>query len=218
MKTSIILPTYCPDEQVHGYLMDFIQSLSDSTNRNDYEFIVVENGSRTPELQKLADRYIHYREPIGYARAVNIGLALATGEYIVIMNNDLRIPRGWLRTMIAQYEGGILAPIDFPYPHVVSNPILEDSHWFSMVMMDRATFTKVGYLDQQLPYRFHDQDYTIRTKKLGLPVRQTTSVQVQHINSATYAKMGRNEDLEERQIMINRYGVAHFHEYVAKNR
>lgn len=209
-KISIILPNYCPDQQVAEYLTKFIISLMNNTPM-PYQLIVVENGSHTPKLKEAADIYIHKYDAIGYARAVNIGLAIADGDIFVIMNNDLEVPPNWLKTMLGQYEGGTLAPIDHP---IQIEGLIEDSHWFSMIMFDRKTFNKVGYLDESLPYRFHDQDYSIRVKKAGLPVRQTADVVVSHINSATYSKMGRNEDPAEREEMIRRYGVAHFHEYV----
>lgn len=207
---SIILPNYCPDPQVAEYLTKFLNTFLANTPM-PYQLVVVENGSHTPALSDISHIYIHKKDPIGYARAVNIGLAIADGDIFVIMNNDLEVPPDWLKTMLKQYEGGILAPVDHP---MEVEGIIEDSHWFSMVMLDRETFNKVGYLDESLPYRFHDQDYTIRTKIKGLPVRQTADVVVSHVNSATYAKMGRNEDPKEREEMIRRYDVAHFHEYI----
>lgn len=209
-KVSIILPNFCPDKEVAGYLTKFIVSLSQNTTM-EYQLIVVENGSHTPKLSEIADIYIHKPMPIGYARAVNIGLSIADGEIFVIMNNDLEVPPNWLETMLKQYENGTLAPVDHVLPF---EGIIQDSHWFSMVMINRETFTKVGYLDESLPYRFHDQDYSIRVKMAGFPVRQTASVVVNHINSATYAKMNRNEDPQEQEEMIRRYGVSHFNDYI----
>ena len=80
--------------------------------------------------------------------------------------------------------------------------------------MDRATFTRVGYLDELINYRFHDQDYSIRVKKAGLPVRRTGKVVVQHENSATYKKMNRNEDPAEAEIMMERHGAKTFGDWI----
>lgn len=206
---SIILPNYCPDNEVTEHLKLFMESLIANTPK-PFQLIVIENGSETQFLKDYADIYIHKDKPMGYARAVNLGLAAADGDFLIIMNNDLIVPQRWLETMIEDYEDGTLAPIDMPG----SPQIFEDSHWFSLVMMDRKTFTKIGYLDEQINYRFHDQDYSIRVKKAGLHVRQTGRVVVKHVNSLTYHKMNRNEDPAERQIMIDRHGVAHFHEWI----
>lgn len=216
MKSSIILPNYCPDAEVTAHLMKFLETLEKNTDRDSYELIVVENGSFTPQLAEKANFYVYKDHPIGYAKAVNIGLSLAEGDYIVIMNNDLQVPKDWLPRMIEEYEstkGGILAPVDFK----TDPDIFYDSHWFSMVMMSRKVFTEIGYLDEQINYRFHDQDYSIRVKKAGYEVMRTGKVTVKHINSATYLKMGRNEDPEEEKLMIKRYGVSHFHDWVKQN-
>ena len=211
---SLILPTYSPDKEVHNKCMDFLANLQQNTDMENVQFIVVENGSHTPELEKAADIYIHKEEPIGYAKAVNIGWSLADGDYIVTLNNDLKVPPKWLEKMIEDYQPGTLAPMDFE-----SNPeIFEDSHWFSLVMMDRKTFTKVGYLNEIINYRFHDQEYSIRVWKQGLKVNRTGKVVVDHINSLTYNKMERNEDPAEKQWMLDNWGASHFGDYVKKNR
>lgn len=213
MKLSIILPNYCPDQDVEKYLNNFLNTLERTMKKEDYQFVVIENGSQSERLKSLADIYIYKEKPIGYARAVNIGLALADGDYLLIANNDLELPDGWFEKMIEDYQGGILSPMDQEW----KNPeprIYEDQHWFSLVLMDRPTFIKVGYLDQSINYRFHDQDYSIRVKKAGFPVRRTGKVVVKHINMATFSRMGRPGDEEEKREMIKKYGCSLFDEYV----
>lgn len=158
----------------------------------------------------MAQQHVYREAPMGYARAVNLGLALATGDILIIANNDLILPHGWLDGMLQDYQEGTLAPQDMSVDPI----IYEDAHWFSLVMMGRDTFTKVGYLDELINYRFHDQDYSIRVKKAGLPVRRTGKVVVQHVNSATYKKMNRNEDPAEAEIMMQRHGAKLFSDWV----
>lgn len=213
---SIILPTYCPDEEVKGYLNNFLLSLKNTTNREDYQFIVVEQGPVSVDFNILKpDEYIYKQNPIGYARAVNIGLALADGDYLLIANNDIVLPDGWLEKMMEDYRSGTLAPLDQEWQN--PEPIIyENSHWFSFVLMNREVFKKVGYLDESIPYRFHDQDYSIRVKKAGFSVNRTGKVIVKHINMATFNKMGRPGDSKEEEIMINRYGCSSFNEWLKK--
>jgi len=209
---TLVLPNYAPDEEVRSKSLEFLRNLKEATDMSQVQFIVVENGSYTPELEAAADIYVHKEEPIGYARAVNIGWSMADGDYIVTLNNDLMMPAGWLEQMLKDYQPGTLAPQDVNAPGII-----EDSHWFSLVLMDRETFTKIGYLNEIINYRFHDQEYSIRVKKAGLKVNRTGNVVVDHINSLTYRKMKRNEDPAERQWMLDNYGVATFNEYVQQN-
>lgn len=211
---SLILPNYCPDREVEEYLMKFLDTLEANTDRSKCEFIVVENGSYTPRLMERADLYLYHKDPLGYAKAVNYGLKIAKGDMFVIMNNDLEVPPGWLETMLEEYEGGTLAPMDFP-----AEPIMyENSHWFSLVMFDRHVLDTIGLLDEDLlNYRFHDQEYSIKVRRAGLPVRRTGKVTVKHTMSTTYKKMGRNEDPAEREEMIRRYGVSHFGDWCRDN-
>lgn len=217
-KVSIILPTYCPNEQVEGYLKDFIDSLNRTVKKDTYQFVVIEQGKQhfyPVDFTNSDNIYIHKDTPCGYARAVNMGLALADGEYLVITNNDLVLPPKWLETMLEDYEGGILSPLDDKW----QNPepkIYENAHWFSLVLMDRKTFSKVGYLDESLPYRFHDQDYSIRVKKAGFPVRRTGKVIVKHINMATYDAMGRPNEKSEEEEMLKRYNALTFDQWIKK--
>jgi O-antigen biosynthesis protein len=216
MKASIILPNYCPNDEVRGYCMDFLESLDKHTDREKYQFVVVENGSYTKELEDRADIYIHKDKPMGYARAVNLGLAVSDHDTLLIMNNDLVLPEKWLEILTDDYQGGILAPLDDQWRNPEKR-IYEDAHWFSLVMMDRHTFSRVGYLDESLPYRFHDQDYSIRVKKLGFPVRRTGNLIVKHINMATYNAMGRPQDREEEAEMRRRHKATTFDEWNKTN-
>lgn len=220
MKTSIILPSYVIDETVHGYLKQCLANLEANTDRESYQLVIVDNGSVAgSELMKSkADIYVRKEQPMGYARAANLGLSLADGDYLCILNNDLFVPKDWLPNMIKDYESipnaGTIAPME----GMPEKRLYHDSHWFSLVLFSRKVFTEIGYLDESINYRFHDQDYSIRVKKAGYEVLRTGNVAVEHINSATYGKMKRNEDPVERDVMIKRYGHAHFEEWLRNNK
>jgi N-acetylglucosaminyl-diphospho-decaprenol L-rhamnosyltransferase len=204
-KVSVIVPAYIPDKEVYALFLKMWGALWASCN--PYQVIVVENGSAEISEGLTLIRKPH---PIGYARAANIGMALADGDMLVIMNVDVVVSPGWLEALLAQYEeyavpGGILSPDDRG-----RSGIWEES-WFGLVMLDRLTFETVGYFDQTLPFRFHDQDYAIRVKQKGFKVLRTGGVQVRHYESSTYNKMNlREQEQKERAEMIRRYGVEHF--------
>lgn len=216
-KVSLILPTYSPDNEVSEYVKRFLDTLKANTPRELYQFVVVENGSNTLALASLADIYIQKEYPLGYARAVNLGIALADNDLLVVANNDLTLPAGWLETMIEEYQKhgpGLLAPVDFS----PTQELYLDSHWYSLWITDRHTWNAVGYFDEMLNYRFHDQDYSIKLKQAGFNVMRTGKVQVGHVNMATYKKMKvEREESMERELMRKRHGALLFDDWL-KNR
>ena len=88
--------------------------LDDLTRRTDYpniEILVVDNGSTD---QRVLDLYEKMRrenpafraeivvEPFNFARQVNRGLRAATGEHVLLLNNDIEVIRpGWLKEMVS---------------------------------------------------------------------------------------------------------------------
>jgi len=218
---TLVLPVYVPDEAVERRQDTFVSSLAHATELHSVEVVVVENGSDTmwkhvPKFKWC--RTVCYNHPVGYARAANAGIALADTEFIVILNNDLVLPPGWLEQLVADYKEfgpGILSPMHYKGGAAGFHP---DSCWFSCWMSDKKTLQKIGYFDEMLPYRLHDQDYAIRCKKAGFIVGRTGNVVVEHFESTTYKKMNVSEqEAEERRIMRERYGCEHFHEWLAAN-
>ena len=51
----------------------------------------------------------------GFAGGNNIGLRAASGDFLVILNNDTYVTRGWVRTMLAHFKRdprlGLLCPV-----------------------------------------------------------------------------------------------------------
>lgn len=87
-----------------------INSIAKSTYKN-YEIIVVENNSTTKEIaeyyEQLKDfekvKVIKYEEQgFNYSKINNFGSKSATGEYILLLNNDIEvITENWLEEMLS---------------------------------------------------------------------------------------------------------------------
>src|SRR4051812_8585417 len=104
MRASIILPTYCPTPEVEEYLRECLEALVLHSN-SEYELIVVENGSSSPLLgPHMCDTFLRTKRPLGYAKAVNIGVQLAQNDHFLIVNNDLFVGPNWDRELIQAYE------------------------------------------------------------------------------------------------------------------
>ena len=88
-----------------------------------HEILFVDNASTdgTIEwLQKTAEgthrcRVIYNQENLGYAAGNNIGLAHAKGDYLVLLNSDVVVTKGWLEKLIACAEdhpqAGVVGPV-----------------------------------------------------------------------------------------------------------
>src|SRR5687768_7545255 len=69
------------------------------------EIIVVDNGSSDGSADMLRREFPHVRlienkSNLGFSQGVNQASADATGEYLVFLNNDMRVAKGWLEAML----------------------------------------------------------------------------------------------------------------------
>lgn len=212
---SVILPAYVPNEQLLEVTRRCLQSLK--ATENAYQLVIIDNGSTRTASQLLkrdADIYLRYEEPLGYARAANIGLAVSDQNWLCVINTDIEwCSEDWIGAFLADWveasDPGVLSAMDDGRQGIVY-----DESWFSCWFTHRSVIQEVGYFDESLPFRFHDQDYAIRVHQAGYRVMRTGNVPVSHINSATYNTMGRNEDPAERDEMLRRYGFELYNDWV----
>ena len=73
-------------------------------NTQDYELIIVDNGSEPPyeiiNLPECPHTYIRYEENFGFPVAVNQGIRAAKGENIILLNNDVIVTPRWADSLI----------------------------------------------------------------------------------------------------------------------
>jgi GT2 family glycosyltransferase len=203
-----------------------LKSLDDSDYPN-LELIVVDNHSTdgSPEwLRTWAAGRPHTRLVLndtntGFAAGNNIGLRVATGEYLVILNNDTFVTRGWIRTMLAHFKRspklGLLGPvtnnigneakIEIEYAtmeemakkaqdHTLAHPgrsIRLGTAAFFCVMMRRAVLEEVGELCEEYSRGFfEDDDYCRRVERAGWSIECADDVFVHHHLSASFDALG----------------------------
>jgi glycosyltransferase involved in cell wall biosynthesis len=198
-----------------------------------FELIVVEQGYKAfgdcMPVQLIAEaklrstmhiKYRYHAAPIGYAKAVNEGVEMAGGEYLLIVNNDIEVPEQWDTRLIHAYmrpnadqrKPGMVSASDTP--GAASDTIETPCSWWSCVCISREAWDAVGPLDADLlNYRLHDQDWSIRAWSMNRFVGRYHGVKVKHDESSTYRHMKIDEG-PERAEMRRRYGVEHFCDYV----
>lgn len=185
MKYSIIIPTY---KHFEDCLKPCIESIIKYTDLSECEVIVVANGcgdDGTAEYLTLINKeyssiwMMWFEEPLGYTRAVNKGLMISQGDYIVMLNNDtvlLEQPKSqWLEILHQPFtlwqskqDAGITGPMK-----TMSESAGREFIIFFCVMISRKAFGKVGYLDEIFsPGYDEDTDYCLKAEQAGFKVIQ----------------------------------------------
>jgi GT2 family glycosyltransferase len=108
-RVSVIIPT-----QIRIDLLDLcLQGLAATTAGIPLEVVVVNNGSedvRLPDVLARARRHFTLKEvldpgPFNFSRLVNLGVRSATGEVVLLLNDDVVPGRaGWLHRMLHALE------------------------------------------------------------------------------------------------------------------
>ena len=97
---SIVIPVY-------GQLattLTCLESVASAATAVPYEVIVVDDASPDGTADALAGvagiRLIRNETNLGYLHSTNAGAATATGEFLVLLNNDTTVSSGWLDALV----------------------------------------------------------------------------------------------------------------------
>lgn len=222
-KVSVVVLTYNNLELTKACL----DSLLTQSHYPNLEIIVVDNHSsdQTPAfLTAWADGHpdrivILNADNKGFAAGNNLGLAAASGEYLVVLNNDTVVTAGWIKGLLRHLrdnkEIGIIGPItnnigneakvSTRYERIDDMPAeaaqmtrARMGEWFEIntlaffcVMFPRSTYEKVGGLceDYGLGF-FEDDDYCRRVQRRGMRAACAEDVFVHHHMSASFNTLG----------------------------
>ncbi|MEC0203586.1 glycosyltransferase family 2 protein [Paenibacillus lautus] len=234
-KTSIIIPTFNGKD----LLKDCIYSIKRHT-KEPFEIIVVDNGSSDGTVDICRQEgvtFISLANNIGFPAACNKGLKIATGDTLLLLNNDVIVTRNWLQNMLnclnSETNIGIVGPltnyasgkqqIDMPYTSLeeMSSQLNEpDAKKWQQVerivgmcfLFKRELMDRIGLLDERYsPGHFEDDDYCYRARNAGYTLRIAGDVFVFHHGSASFAKqdMSQVKHLidKNRQKFMDKWGV-----------
>lgn len=228
VKTSIIILTYNKLE----YTQSCIDSIRQYTPRGSYQLIVVDNCSTDGTREWLAEQTdilsIFNEENVGFPKGCNQGMEVATGDNILLLNNDVLVSNQWLTLMndclYSADDIGAVGPVTnsaYGDQEIESNYSTLEEMWefansfntnrepdweqrlkligFCM-LMKREVVDKVGFLDEIFsPGMCEDSDYSIRIMQAGYRLMLCQNVFIHHFGSTSFGDMP-----EQRQKLWNR--------------
>ena len=202
-----------------------LASVLENTDYPNYELIVIDNASidgTVAELQRLAGtipnmQAIYNDHNAGFGPGNNQGLRAASGDILVLLNNDTVVPRGWLTRLARHLKDprlGLVGPgtnrtcneaqIDIPYQTYGEFQAIArmqggrhegERYPIRMPMMfccafRRDAYERIGPLDERYEVgMFEDEDYALRAKAAGFEVAWTPEVYVHHAYHASIGKL-----------------------------
>lgn len=202
-----------------------LASLLANTDYPNYEIIVVDNASTddTPEfLGALTQRQPRVRvlrndRNLGFAPAINQGLAAASGEVLVLLNNDTIVTPGWLGRLAGHLVDpavGAVGPVTNRIGNEAEIEATYDSYGdmlqfageytqaragrlFEIPMlamfclaMRRDVYLRVGPLDERFEVgMLEDDDYAMRLHRAGYRLICAEDVFVHHFGEGSFGKL-----------------------------
>ena len=216
---SIIILTW----NALDYTKKCVHSIQNHTNY-PHEIVFVDNASTdgTVEyLRKLIKERPNYKlienhENKGFAVGNNQGVAIATGEYVMLLNNDVLISDGWLESLVESLEIdkniGMVGPITNSISgrqQVNKIPYTDEQGFYKFaqeirrtykgrltpryrvagfaVLMRKALYEEVGGLDESFGTgNYEDDDLCLKVSRKGYAIMVDESVFIHHYRSQTF--------------------------------
>jgi len=232
IKLSIIIPVFNNWNFTKAILKD-LSELPD-----DHEVIVIDNGSTDDTELMLTTmwfdgvggpilpggfRYIKNKTNEGFARACNKGFGASRGEYVMFLNNDVRVQdnyKTWTQPLIkAAEDGAIVGPtgglLDANLNFIKETNAMEDGNFYisgwnltarKTVLTGFILGNDSGPFSEEfgLAY-FEDTDLGFRARQAGISMK-IVPVPVIHFGKMTSKKLNTSElYLKAKTIFVNKW-------------
>lgn len=201
-----------------------LKSVLDHSGGHDFEIILTDNGSKDETAQyfkELQDQYplwiriVTNKENLGFMEPNKKALEMANGEYFVMLNNDAKVPPGWLDHLLSPFDRYPRAALSGP-----EGSCSELTHDFygvpgkhldylegSCLCGKTEILRRHGLFSDYLSFAYsEDSDLSLRMQELGYSIHRTP-FRIQHVRSATSDSVpGIKEHQEKnRKAMISRW-------------
>jgi GT2 family glycosyltransferase len=209
LTVSIVIPTWQRRDLVLR-LLDLLETQS----RPPDEVIVVDNGSTDGTAEAIGDRatVIRLTDNQGFARAVNLGIVAAKGDWIGIVNNDVEPRSDWLEKLLLSEKGfatgkllnirnpqlldgvyDLLSSVAMPWRAghgridreiLYYNSNISFASW-TAVLIRRQVFDQVGLLDEAFGSYYEDVDFGMRCSRHQITGEYRPDAVAFHVGSGT---------------------------------
>lgn len=184
-RIAVVVPLYLNHSSLYPIVENFFQSLR--RHYPDLPLVVVDDASLLPHDFPVSLRHQTNR---GFTKTVNDGLKYATKRFdpdvYIIANDDLVFKAGDLDRFFTlnPRERVIASPSD-----TADSP---DDKWGAIWGMTRATWLKLGLLNERYQDYFSDNDYYHRAQEARVKIVKWTDIIVEHVEGATYRHVDRD--------------------------
>ena len=179
-----------------------------ATDYPDLEIILADNASTDGSADWVAATFpevkiVRHPENWAFSRGNNAAIPHATGRYILLLNNDVEVPPGWLHPLLAVMEAGAGGYLDrFGYPFTRGRLFFtlekdegqyddaRDVDWATgaALLLRRTALDEVGLLDERFEMHMEEIDLCWRLWRHGYRVRVEPKSRVYHIGGASLAQ------------------------------
>lgn len=208
---SIVVPT----RRRAGYLEVALASVAPQASAAGAEVVVVNDGA-DPATDTVAARYgarvVSLQEPSGVNGARNAGVQAARGALVVLLDDDVEVPPGWLEAMLRgvgsypDYEvfgGPIRGRLEGGGPRACGRepPPISTYDFGSAdrevpyvyggnTAIRRSAFERIGYFDAGLSGMGDEEEWVRRFTASGGRIRYLPEAWLVHRRTAADARLG----------------------------
>ncbi|MBT2678864.1 methyltransferase domain-containing protein [Bacillus sp. ISL-35] len=220
-KTSIIILTHNKLE----YTKQCIESIRRYSDEGTYQIIIVDNASTDGTvswLKKQSDLTTIFNDKnLGFPTGCNQGIKVASGDDILLLNNDVVVTENWLKNLksclYSSDSIGAVGPVTNSAAYYTMVPVeyssMEEMHQFAKgfnqldaekweqrlkligfcMLIKKSVIEEVGLLDEIFsPGNFEDDDYSFRIQKAGYKLILCKDTFIHHYGGTSF-----KEDIEK---------------------
>jgi GT2 family glycosyltransferase len=202
LKYSVIIPVHNNFEYTKSCIQDLI-----SSDNSQLECIVIDNASTDETSTYLSSldfeiKVIRNNSNLGCARSWNQGIKISSGDWVLILNNDVRLSQGWLPSLINAAEEKNLqvlspamreGPLNYDFDSyatsfvtVMKNVCRKWTPTGACFAIKREVFSEVGLFDENFEIgQYEDADFFRRCKVAKIKMGVTGKSFIHHFGSIT---------------------------------
>jgi radical SAM superfamily enzyme YgiQ (UPF0313 family)/GT2 family glycosyltransferase len=161
---DIIIPTF----ENEDYTVTCLESIIANTRPGIFRVILIDNGSvNTSRIEAILNTIPHLTHKFptnqGFVTAVNKGLEMSNAPHVVLLNNDTKVTKGWLKkltkALYSDSKNGIVGPLT---GYGKTGPDSQHSMTFhTNLLPTKARFWEVEQINEEL-----EKQYPGKTKPI----------------------------------------------------